>query len=80
MHAKSLQLCLSLCDPVDCSLSVLSVLWILQERVLKWVATPTSSESSQPKEQILVSYVSCIGRQVLYHWRRLKSPEFIIGY
>ena len=37
-----------------------------QARILKWVAMPSSRRSSWPRDQIDVSYVSCIGRQVLY--------------
>ena len=40
---------------------------ILQARVLGWVAVPSFSESSQSMDRTRVSYVSCIGRQVLYH-------------
>ena len=36
--AKSLQLCLTLCDPMDCSLPGFSVHGILQARTLEWVA------------------------------------------
>ncbi|KAB0360387.1 hypothetical protein FD754_004543 [Muntiacus muntjak] len=36
MHAKSLQSCPSLCDPVDCSLPGSSVLGIFQARILEW--------------------------------------------
>ena len=36
--AKSLQLCPTLCDPVDCSLPGSSVHGIFQARVLEWVA------------------------------------------
>ena len=43
-----------------------SVLGSLQERILKWVAMPSSRGSSQPRDRTHVSYVSCIGRQVLY--------------
>ena len=32
------QLCLTLCDPMDCSLPGSSVHWILQARILEWVA------------------------------------------
>ena len=39
-YAKSLQSCLTLCDPVDCSLPVFSVQGILQARILEWVAKP----------------------------------------
>ena len=38
MHAKSLQSCLTLCDPVDCSPPSSSVHGILRARVLEWVA------------------------------------------
>ena len=36
--ALSLQSCLILCDPVDCSLPGSSVLRILQAKILEWVA------------------------------------------
>ena len=36
--AKSLQSCLTLCDPMDCSLPGFSVHGILQARTLEWVA------------------------------------------
>ena len=36
--AKLLQLCLTLCDPMDCSLPGSSVNEIFQARVLEWVA------------------------------------------
>ena len=40
VHAKALQLCLSLCDPMDCNLLGSSVHEILQARILGWVAMP----------------------------------------
>ena len=46
MHAKSLQSCLTLCDPMDYSLPGSSVHGILQARVLEWVAVPVSRGSS----------------------------------
>ena len=42
-----------------------SVHGILQARILEWVAMPSSRGSSRPWDQTRVSYVSCIGRQVL---------------
>ena len=42
VHAKLLQLCLTLCDPMDCSLPGSSVHGILQARILEWVAMPSS--------------------------------------
>ena len=67
MHAKLLQSCLTLCDPMDCSPSGSSVHGILQARILEWVAILFSRGSSQPRDLTCVSYVSCIGRRVLYH-------------
>ena len=67
MHAKSLQLCPTLCDPVDCSQPGSSVHGILQVRVLERVATPSSWGSSQPRNQTHAPYISCIGRRVPYH-------------
>ena len=40
---KSLQSCLTLCDPVDGSLPGSSVLGILQARTLEWVAISFSN-------------------------------------
>ena len=44
--AKSLQPCLTLFDPMDCSLLDSSVHGILQARILEWVAMPSSRGSS----------------------------------
>ena len=66
MCAKSLQLCLTLCDPADCSLPGSSIHGILQARILESVAISSSRGSSQPRDQTCVCYVSCIDRQVLY--------------
>ena len=46
--AKSLQLCPTLCDPIDGSLPGSPVPGILQARILEWVAMPFSRGSSQP--------------------------------
>ena len=43
---KLLQLCLTLCDPVDCSLPRSSVHRLSQARILEWVAMPISRRSS----------------------------------
>ena len=42
--AKSLQLCPTLCDPMDCSLPGSSVHGIFQARVLEWGAIAFSKE------------------------------------
>ena len=48
MHAKSLQPCLTLCDPVDCSPPGSSVHGILQTRVLEWVAISYPGDLPDP--------------------------------
>ena len=63
-----------LCNPVDCSPPGSSVYGILQARKLEWVAMPCSRGSSWPRNWTCVSYVSCIGRQFLYHQSHLGSP------
>ena len=52
------QLCLTLCDPVNCSPPGSSVRAILQTRILEWVAIPFSRGSSQPRDWNGVSYIA----------------------
>ena len=52
MHAKSLQSCPTLCDPMDCSRPGSSVQGSLQARTLEWVAMSSSRGSSQPRDRI----------------------------
>ena len=49
-RAKLLQLCPTLCDPMDHSPPGSSVQGILQARILEWVAMPSSRGSSPPRE------------------------------
>ena len=55
-----------LCNPMDCSQSGSSVHGIFQARTLEWVISFCKG-SLQPRDQIHISCISCIGRQVLYH-------------
>ena len=71
----SLQSCPTLCDPVDYSLPGSSVHGIFQVRILECLAVPSSRGSSWSRSQTQVSYVSCFGRQALYHWCHLGSPN-----
>ena len=47
------QWCLSLCDPVDCSLPGSSIRGILQARILEWVAISFSSIIWEPASKCL---------------------------
>ena len=55
MRVKSLQLCPTLCDPMDCSPPGSSVQRILQAGILKWVVLSFSRGSSQPRDRTHVS-------------------------
>ena len=46
---------------------------ISQVRILEWVAISYSKGSSQPRNRTCISYVSCTGRQVLYHQHHLGT-------
>ena len=68
MHARAhtlVQLCPTLCNPMDYTLPDSFVYGIFQARILEWVAI-SFSRRSQPRDRIHVSRVSCIGRQTLY--------------
>ena len=79
VHAKSLQSRPTLRDPMDCSPPGSSVHGILQAGILEWVAISSSRGSSQTRVQTLLSYVSCLGRQGLYHVPDYGKPGFHLG-
>ena len=72
--ATLLQSCLTFCNPIVCSPPSSSIRGILQARILKWVAMPSSRGYSRPRDQTCNSYIYCIGRQVLYHSCHQGSP------
>ena len=78
MHAKLLQSSPTVCDSMDCSPPGSSVHGILQAKILKWVAMPSSRESSQSRDETRISYISCTGRQVLYHQCHRESPGSLV--
>ena len=59
-RAKSLQSCLTLGNPMDCSPPGSSVHGILQAGVLEWVAMPSSRGSSRPRDGTCASCVSSV--------------------
>ena len=67
VHAKSLQSCSTLCDPVDCSLPGASVPGILQARILSGLPCPPPGDLPDPGIEPASLSVSRIGRLVLYH-------------
>ena len=59
------QFCLTLCNPMNCSLPGSSVHGILQARILEWVPLSVSTVSSQPKDR---TQVSCIAGRFFTFW------------
>ena len=55
-----------LCDPMGCSPPGSSVHGILHAGILEWVVMPSSRGSFWPRDQTHVSYISWIGRWILY--------------
>ena len=52
-YVKGVQLCLTLCDPMDHTAH-----GILQAKILEWVAFPFSKGSSQPRDRTQVSHIA----------------------
>ena len=59
------QLCLTLCDPMDCNLPGSSIHEILQARMLEWVDISPSQRSSEPGDW---TQVSCIAGRFFTIW------------
>ena len=72
--AKWIQWCPTLCNPMDCSPPGSSLHGVFQARILGWVAISFSRGSSQPRNRTHISYISYIGKRVLYHSHHLGSP------
>ena len=67
------QLCPTVCDPMDSSWPDFSVHGIFQARVLEWVAMLSSRGSSRPGNQ---TWVSCIADRFLTIWATLEARLF----
>ena len=68
------QSCLTLWDPMDCSLPGSSVLGIFQARVLEWVAISFSWGSSQPRDR---TRVSCTAGRRFTIWATRRPPKLL---
>ena len=66
------QSCLTLCNPMDCSLPDSSIRGILQARILEWVAISFSRGSFPPRD-LNPGLPRC--RQTLYHLSHQGSPK-----
>ena len=83
-HAHThIRLCLTLCDPMDCSLPGSSVYGIFQAKIQGQVAISHSRGSFQPRDKTLISCVSCTGRRILFfffflYWRIITLQNFVV--
>ena len=80
MRAKPLQLCLTLCDSVDCSPPGSSVRGILQVRILEWVAMPSSRGSPWPRDGTCVSNGSCWATGEAGYGLGIEEQHYTLGY
>ena len=74
LHVWLPKSCLTLCDPMDCSLPGFSVQRIFQARILEWVAVSFSRVSTGPRDW---THISFIGRWVLYNWAKREAPKIL---
>ena len=66
-------------QPCGLQPSRLSVHGISQAKILEWIAISFSSGSSQLRDP---THVSCVGRQILYHWatREVQGYYYMLYY
>ena len=84
---SGLAVCLTLCDPTDCSLPGFSVHGIFPARILDWVAISSSRGSSWPRHQ---THISCIagrsfmaeppGKSVNFEYRSVNCQDQFHSY
>ena len=72
--AKSLQECLTLCDPMDCSPPGSSVHGIFQASILEWIAISSSRGSSQPRAHTHISCIQFSSVESLNHVQLFVMP------
>ena len=57
-HVQLLQVCLTLCDPMEETHQASLAMGSLQARILEWVAMPSSRGSSQSRDRTQVSHIA----------------------
>ena len=70
VFVQSLQLCLTLCHPVDCSPPGSSVHGIPRARILEWVAMPPPGDLPDPGTNLHLLHC----RWILYRWATGETP------
>ena len=70
--AQSLQLCPTLCYPLDCSPPGSSVHGVLQARILEWVVLPSWEGSSRPRDCTCVTFIAGV---FFTHWATWETQR-----
>ena len=79
MHAKSLQSCPTLWDPVDYSPPVSSIRGILQARILEWVAIPSFRDLPDPGIKLVSPVAPALqADSLLLSYQGSPSNEYIV--
>ena len=71
------QLCLTLCDPIDCSPPGSLSMEFSRQEYWRWVAISSSRWSAQPKDK---NRISCIGRWILYHCSTWEAIVVVVDF
>ena len=79
MHGRSLQSCLTLCSPMDCSLPGCSVPGILQARILEWAACPPLGDLPKPGIKPTSPAAPTLQAYFLYRWATREASIWNIS-
>ena len=80
MRAESLQSCLTLCDPMNCSPPGSCVHGILQARTLEWVVTPSSRGSSRTTDRTESLMLPALAGEFFTTSKRVERVERVCAY
>ena len=76
MHSKSHQLCPTLCNPTDVAQEAPLSIGFARREYRSVVLYPLSRDTPHLGIKPETSYISCIGRNVLYHYHHLGSTKY----
>ena len=77
MYVLVAQLCLTVCNPMDCSPPGSSVHGTLQAKILEWVATSFSRGCSQPRDWTQVTFIAS---RFFTIWATRETHKSITNY
>ena len=80
LHCLHAQLCLTLCNPLDCSLPDFSVLGISQARLLEWAPFPPSGDLPYPGVKFSSPESSALHTDSLLLRHHQVCPHLNLGF